>query len=43
MYAKSLVCVTLRFFVGELILGIWLQFKGVDSERWYKLARISIS
>jgi hypothetical protein len=29
----------LFFAVGELILGIWLLFKGVDSERWYERAR----
>lgn len=29
----------LFFAVGELVLGIWLLVKGVDSERWYERAR----
>ena len=31
----------LFFAIGELVLGIWLLFKGVDSERWYERARES--
>jgi hypothetical protein len=29
----------LFFAVGELVLGIWLLFRGVDSERWHERAR----
>lgn len=33
----------LFFAVGELVLGVWLLAKGVDSERWYERARALVS
>ncbi|MFT7645209.1 MAG: hypothetical protein ACI9BF_000884 [Candidatus Paceibacteria bacterium] len=29
------------FFVGEVLLSLWILFKGVDMERWNKVSHAS--